>query len=309
MRLHCRPLLTACCLWLAASAVLAQGRTAAQTRRAEPPGACLVSEFRAMGLGTHDLTERAQKARQWLARNLAACGEDQLRLLSSNRTLWLGHADSLEFMGMIDGALESRLKDKPEQLARLFGATAAPARPPGDDTLRSGALAPRPAPVVPPAAPAAVTLAAPPVVLPAAGLPGAPPPGAMPGALPPGAVPPGGALAPRPPELGRHFDEKLRTAVREFFTANRGSGPCPAGLVLKNARCESAQSERPWKPGQSLPAQLTARDVPAALLEKLGPPPPGHSYVQVEGDLLLLNTATRVVVDAVLDLGQVPPKA
>jgi Ni/Co efflux regulator RcnB len=123
-------------------------------------------------------------------------------------------------------------------------------------------------------------------------------------------MPPAAATPPtKPPEVGRHFDDKLRTAVRDHFTANRGSGPCPPGLIQKNSRCESPQSERAWKPGQPLPAQLTPRDLAAPLLAALGPAPAGHSYVQVDGDLLLINTASRVVIDAVLDLGQIAPRA
>lgn len=317
-----RLLLLPTCAALLAEAVLAQGRPA-PNRRAEPPPACLVSEFRAMALGTHDLAERGKKAAEWLQRNLPGCGEDQLRLLSSNRTLWMGNADSLQLMSTIDSALETRLKGKPEQVVRMFGAAPPPPRPAGDDTVRSGTLAPPRPPVVAPGTPAAVTLAQPPVVvagavagMPPGAVPGMPP-GAVPG-MPPGAVPgmpagvspalPPGTGTPRPPEVGRHFDARLRAAVRDFFTANRGSGPCPPGTILKNARCESPLSTRPWKPGQPLPPQLNLREAPVQLLEQLGPPPPGHSYVQLEGDLLLINTATQVVVDAVLDLGQVPPR-
>ncbi len=296
MPLH-RLCLMFACASLLAEAALAQGRPAAP-RRAEPAPACLVSEFRAMALGTHDLAERGKLATQWLQRNLPGCGEEQLRLLSSNRTSWMGHADSPQLMSALDSALEARVKNKPEQLARLFGAAAPPPRVAGDETVRAGDLAPRPAPVVGPGTPAAVTLAAPPVVV-AAGAP-----------QPPVVIPPGAPTPPtKPPEVGKHFDERLRTAVREFFTANRGSGPCPPGLTVKNGRCESAQANRAWRQGQALPPTLTAREAPAQLLEKLGPPPAEHSYVQVDGDLLLIHATTRVVVDAVLDLGQIPPRS
>lgn len=308
-----RPLLATTVWLLLSGAVLAQTRPAAPARRpAEPPVSCLLSEFRAMALGTHDVGERSKKALEWMQRHSAACSDDQLRLLSANRTLWLGNADSIELMGTIDGALERRLKDKPEQLARMFGASPPPPRPAADDTLRSGTLAPRPAPVVQPGTPAVVALPPTVVVAGAAGVPMPVQPGA--GARPPVAAPalPGPVPLPpgaRPPEVGRHFDERLRTAVREFFTANRGSGACPPGLILKNARCESPMAERSWRLGQPLTAQASPKEAPPPLLEKLGPPPAGHSYVQVDGDLLLIQTATRTVVDAVLDLGQVPPKA
>lgn len=278
------------CLLLAGTA-LAQGRPAA--RAAAPAATCVVSEFRANALGTHDLTERGTKATDWIRRNAAACSEDQLRLLSSNRSAWLGNADSLAHMALIDGALEARLRNKPEALAQMFGAT--PPRVAGTDTVRAGELAPRPAPVVPPGTPAALTVA--PTTV------GATAPG---GAPAPGAPRPTAATA---PEVGKHFDDKLRTAVREYYTANRGTGPCPAGLILKNNRCESGGGERLWKLGQPLPSQLSPKDLPPALVEKLGAAPAGHRYQQVDGDVMLLADASRSVVDAVLDLGGIPPRA
>lgn len=313
-----RPLLIAAASLLLAEAVLAQGRPAPRrTEPAPPPPACLVSEFRAMALGTHDLTERSKLAAQWLDRNLSGCGEDQLRLLSNNRTLWMGNADSTPLMSRIDVALERALQGKPEQTARIFGATPAPPRPAGSDTVRAGDLAPRPAPVVAPGTPAAVTVAPPVVVAGVApGAPGMPP---APGVMPPGTAPtpplgaPPGTLPtmppqpPRPPEVGKHFSPAMRAAVRDYFTANRGNGPCPAGLIVKNARCESPFSDRAWKLGQPLPASASTRDVSLQLLEKLGPAPAGHSYVQVDGDLLLIHSESRNVIDTVLDLGQIAP--
>ncbi len=325
---------TTCTLLLAATvaSAFAQGRPAAANRRAEPAPNCLVSEFRAMALGTHDLAERTKMASDWFRRNAPGCSEDQLRLISSNRSSWMGNADSPQLMAMMDGALESRLKNRPELMAQIFGAPPPPPRPPGSDTVRAGDLAPRPAPVVQPGTPAVVGGAVP-VVVPGAvpgatlppGLPmvpGAPvmpgqpmvpgqpfTPGMPPGVLPPGALPPGLPPGARPPEVGRYFDERLRRAVREHFTANRGTGPCPPGVILKNGRCESPVSQRNWKLGEPLPEQLSTGDAPPQLLEKLGPAPAGHAYLLLEGDLLLVNTATRVVVDSVLDLGQVPPRS
>lgn len=256
-----------------------------------------------MALSTHDLAERGRKATEWLTRNVSACGEAQLRLLSSNRTQWLGNADSMALMGLIDSALEARVKGDPEKLARMFGAASPPPRAADDDTMRSGTLAPRPAPVVAPGTPAVAS--APPVVV----VPPAPGAVAPPAAgLPPGAVPPGIPTG-RPPEVGRHFDEKLRGMIREYFTANRGNGPCPEGLILKDGRCESPRTNRGWTLGQAMSAQLAPKPVPPRLLERLGPAPAGHSYQLVEGDLLLVNSSTQTVVDAVLDLGQIAPRS
>jgi hypothetical protein len=111
------------------------------------------------------------------------------------------------------------------------------------------------------------------------------------------------------PEPGKFFDPGLRKSIQDYFTANRGNGPCPGGLVLKNARCESSQAQRSWKIGQALPASLSTRPLPARLLEALGPTPQGYSFVQVDGDILLLAEDGKTVVDAVLDLGQISPRS
>jgi hypothetical protein len=304
MPLPFRWLIAATALWLACSA-WAQTRPAAP-RPAAPAGNCLVSEFRGMALGTHDVAERGRQATEWLRRNASACSEDQLRLISSNRSAWMGTADTPQLMGLVDGALEARLKNQPEKLLQMFAA--APQRASGSETMRSGELAPRPAPVVT-GTPAVVTAAPPPVPVPgaAAGPTGATPP--PPGGTPP---PPGGTTsntAPaKAPEVGKHFSTELRGAVREHFTANRGNGPCPPGVVLKSGRCEAAQSERVWKIGQPLASGSSLKELPATLLEKLGPAPANHRYVQLDADLLLIHNDTRMVVDAVLDLGQVAPK-
>jgi hypothetical protein len=299
---HLLPALT----WLVLAASSAQGQTppparpAARpqpARPAEPPANCLVTEFRALALNTHDLKERAAKASDWLRRHGATCTEDQLRILYANRSNWLGNADSMQLTSQIEGALESRLKNKPEQLAQLFGA---PARPPAtNETIRSGDLAPRPAPVVAPGTPAVVQ-AAPVVAVPVAA--------ATAGANSPPTARPAPAAG-KPPEPGKFFDPALRKAVQDYFTANRGSTACPADLILKNNRCESPNATRSWKIGQPLPVNLSAKALPAPLLEALGAPPKGHSYVQVAGDLLLVADDSKTVVDSVLDLGQITPRS
>lgn len=303
------------CLLIAGLALLLSCSAWAQTRPAAPrpaaPAAnCLVSEFRSMALGMHDVAERGRQATEWLQRNASACTEEQLGLIRSNRSAWMGTADSAQIMGLVDGALEARLKNHPEKLARMFAA--GPQRVSGGDTLRAGDLAPRPAPVVA-GTPAVVTAAPQPVPLPVPVPVPVPAAGAR-GAMLPAQANPGNLAAPanlaalKPPEVGKHFSAALRGAVREHFTANRGNSACPPGVILKSGRCESPLSERAWKLGQPLPDGQSPKELPATLQEKMGPAPAGHRYVQLDADLLLISNDTRVVVDSVLDLGQVAPK-
>lgn len=289
-------------LWFLLAAVSVQAQTPprpaarSQARPAEPAPNCLVTEFRALALSTHDLNERGSKAAEWLRRNASACSEEQLRIIHANRTNWLGNAESVQLTVQIEGALENRLKNRPEQLAQLFGAAPRPT-PAASETLRAGELAPRPAPVVGPGTPAVVQGV--PVAVPvAAG------PAAAPGPTPPGQTPP----ADKKPEPGKHFDPALRKTVQDYFTANRGNGPCPPDVILKNGRCESPTANRTWKIGQGLPSSLTPKELPARLREALGAVPKGHSYALVDGDILLIADEGKTVIDAVLDLGQVAPR-
>ena len=230
------------------------------------------------------------------SRSASACSEEQLRIIHANRTNWLGNAESVQLTVQIEGALENRLKNRPEQLAQLFGAAPRPT-PAASETVRAGELAPRPAPVVGPGTPAAVQGV--PVVVPVAAGP------ATPGAPPRPGSPP---TADKKPEQGKHFEPALRKAVQDYFTANRGDGPCPPGVVLKSGRCESPTANRSWKIGQALPANASPKELPARLLEALGAVPKGHSYALVDGDILLIADEGKTVIDAVLDLGQVTPR-
>ena len=105
-----RPLALA---WLL-SAML--GTAAAQTaKRVSPPAApaaprpvCEVAEFKGIGLHTHDPQERSVKAAQWLQRNGPACTLAQAITITSNRSAWLGAADTPLLMASIEGMVESR---------------------------------------------------------------------------------------------------------------------------------------------------------------------------------------------------------
>ena len=100
-------------VWLL-SAML--GTAAAQTARrvsppaapAEPRPACVVAELKGIGLNTHDPQERSVKAAQWLQRNGSACSLAQAITITSNRSAWLGTADTPLLMTSIEGMVESR---------------------------------------------------------------------------------------------------------------------------------------------------------------------------------------------------------
>ena len=108
------------------------GTAVAQTaKRVSPPAApaeprpvCVVAEFKGIGLHTHDPQERSVKAAQWLQRNGSACSLAQAITITSNRSAWLGTADTPLLMASMEGMVESR------QNAAATAQTATPAAKP-----------------------------------------------------------------------------------------------------------------------------------------------------------------------------------
>jgi Nickel/cobalt transporter regulator len=54
--------------------------------------------------------------------------------------------------------------------------------------------------------------------------------------------------------------------------------------------------------GQPLPPTVVYQPLPAPLAAQLPPPPPPYSYVQVDNDVLLMNTSNRMIADMITDL-------
>jgi hypothetical protein len=181
--------------WLLTAAL---GTAAAQTaRRVSPPAApaeprpvCVVAEFKGIGLHTHDPQERSAKAAQWLQRNGSACSLAQAITITSNRSAWLGTADTPMLMATLEGMIESR--QNAAAAAEAATSAAKPLTTPGTPPTATPAAAAKPVTPAPAAAttttsgvpPAATnrTAAATPVAVPV---------------LVPVAVP--AAQAPRPP--------------------------------------------------------------------------------------------------------------
>ncbi|GHU28873.1 hypothetical protein AGMMS50256_12270 [Betaproteobacteria bacterium] len=61
-------------------------------------------------------------------------------------------------------------------------------------------------------------------------------------------------------------------------------------------------SSRAWSRGRPLPRSVVYYDLPPALVVELGPPPHGHRYVRVAGDILMIAVGTGLVVDALQDI-------
>ena len=171
-----RPLALA---WLL-SAML--GTAAAQTaKRVSPPAApaeprpvCVVAEFKGIGLHTHDPQERSVKATQWLQRNGSACSLAQAITITSNRSAWLGAADTPLLMASIEGMVESRQNAAAAAVTAAAKPVTTPETPPSATpaaaapaaaTTTSSGVAPtptnRPAAAAPVAVPVVVPVAVP----------------------------------------------------------------------------------------------------------------------------------------------------
>jgi len=259
---------------------------AAAPRPPAVPGApCLIAQFRALALDTHNPTERAALARQWLQRNLVGCSAQKLGLIGSNRAAWLGTADSAELMGMIDTAIEAQAQADPSLLRQLYEPMPRTFQP-GVESIRTEP----PRPILQPGG----SMLMPPVGMISirqgdrtdSGSGGDP------------ADSGGGA------SLGA-FSDAQRRAVSEYFSQSYEIGECPVGLIARNGRCQSQVPDKPWRFGEPLPRDLAgqARDLPNILSERLGPAPSGRRYVRAGTDVLMLDTDDRVV-GAVTDYGQ-----
>lgn len=102
----------------------------------------------------------------------------------------------------------------------------------------------------------------------------------------------------------RHFEDRHRVVVRDYYVEQYRGGRCPPGLAKKHNGCMPPGQARRWEFGRPLPRDVVFYEVPQPLVVQIGVPPPGYRYVRVAGDILLLAIATGLVVDAIQDLGR-----
>jgi len=102
----------------------------------------------------------------------------------------------------------------------------------------------------------------------------------------------------------RHFIERQRVVVREYYVTEHRVGHCPPGLAKKHNGCMPPGKAKKWKKGRPLPREVIYYDLPPRLVVELGVPPSGHKFVRVASDILLIAVGTGMVVDAIDDLGR-----
>jgi Ni/Co efflux regulator RcnB len=104
-------------------------------------------------------------------------------------------------------------------------------------------------------------------------------------------------FARKPLGEGVYFDDANRQAVRKYYAAL--ARHCPTGTATPVHGCLPAQAKQPWRIGQALPATAVVQPVPKAIRQSLPKVPPGLSYVQVAGDILLVANGSKMVVDGI----------
>ena len=102
----------------------------------------------------------------------------------------------------------------------------------------------------------------------------------------------------------KHFDNDKRTYIRTYYDDEFRRGHCPPGLAKKHNGCMPPGQAKKWRMGQPLARDVVIYDVPPALVIRIGTPPPGYKYVRVASDILLIAVGTRMVADAIIDLGR-----
>jgi Ni/Co efflux regulator RcnB len=92
----------------------------------------------------------------------------------------------------------------------------------------------------------------------------------------------GSAVGMQPTAPGIFFGVKEEALVRRFYATQPASGKAPQ-----------------WKIGEPVPARAAMKGVPDAVRAALPPVPPGHQYVQLDDDVVLVAVPSRMVVDGV----------
>ena len=102
----------------------------------------------------------------------------------------------------------------------------------------------------------------------------------------------------------KHFDKDKRAHIRGYYEEEFRGGNCPPGLAKKRNGCMPPGQAKKWRVGRPLPQDVVFYEVPPALVIKIGAPPAGYKYVRVASDILMIAVGTRMVADAITNLGR-----
>jgi hypothetical protein len=89
-------------------------------------------------------------------------------------------------------------------------------------------------------------------------------------------------FARKPLGPGAYFGDRHRTAVRKYYQEHPMSG-----------------ATANWQIGQPVPGGASLTAVPKGLLASLPAVPPGHRYIQLGGEVVLIAAGSKMVVDGI----------
>ena len=89
-------------------------------------------------------------------------------------------------------------------------------------------------------------------------------------------------FARKPLGPGAYFGDRHRAAVRKYYGEHPGAGPAVN-----------------WRIGEPVPRGAALGTVPRGLLGSLPPVPPGHRYVELGGEVVLMASGSKMVVDGI----------
>lgn len=81
---------------------------------------------------------------------------------------------------------------------------------------------------------------------------------------------------------GAYFGDKHRAAVRKYYASHPAAG-----------------APTPWEIGDPVPRGAKVAELPPALRASLPQVPPGHRYVQLGGEVVLIAAESKMVVDGI----------
>jgi Ni/Co efflux regulator RcnB len=104
--------------------------------------------------------------------------------------------------------------------------------------------------------------------------------------------------------IGGYFNDGQRRHAHQWYDDQYRTGRCPPGLARKHNGCMPPGQARRWAVGRALPPDVVYYAVPQSVVVQIGVPPAGYRYVRIANDIVLMAVGSRMVVDAITDLGR-----
>lgn len=95
-----------------------------------------------------------------------------------------------------------------------------------------------------------------------------------------------------------HMRVSQRERMNAYYRSEYRRGHCPPGFSRSANRCHSSHEAYGWRAGYRLPSRIVYYELPASLYSMIEPAPYGYRYIQIGGDILLIDLATLIVADS-----------